>query len=126
MMDKLMNYLEQHIGNPDLKMEDMAAAVNLGRTVFYGKMRSIVGMAPVEFMRHIRMQRAEELIVNSKMGLSQVAYAVGFSDPKYFSKCFKKMVGMSPSEYRTKGGAASIDQPAKEPLKDSTPSNGKE
>lgn len=72
------------------------------------------------------MQRAEELIVNSKMGLSQVAYAVGFSDPKYFSKCFKKMVGMSPSEYRTKGGAASIDQPAKEPLKDSTPSNGKE
>lgn len=55
MMDKLMNYLEQHIGNPDLKMEDMGAAVNLGRTVFYGKMRSIVGMAPVEFMRHIRM-----------------------------------------------------------------------
>lgn len=112
MMDKLMAFLEQHISDPELKMEDMAAAVNLGRTVFYGKMRSIVGMAPVEFMRHIRMQRAEELIVKSKEGFSQIAYAVGFSDPKYFSKCFKKMVGMSPSEYRAKGGIASLDKPS--------------
>ena len=83
----------------------MAQAVNLGRTVFYGKMKSIVGMAPVEFVRHIRMQRAEELIAKSKESLSQIAYAVGFTDPKYFSKCFKKETGMSPSEYRAKAKA---------------------
>lgn len=105
MMDKLMAYLEAHIDDSELKMDDMAQAVNLGRTVFYGKMKSIVGMAPVEFVRHIRMQRAEELIVKSKESLSQIAYAVGFTDPKYFSKCFKKETGMSPSEYRAKAKA---------------------
>ena len=105
MMDKLMAYLEAHIDDSELKMDDMAQAVNLGRTVFYGKMKSIVGMAPVEFVRHIRMQRAEELIAKSKESLSQIAYAVGFTDPKYFSKCFKKETGMSPSEYRAKAKA---------------------
>lgn len=103
MMAKLMDYLEKHIDDSNLRLDDMAAAVNLGRTVFYGKMKSIVGMAPVEFVRHIRMQRAEELIVKSKESFSQIAYAVGFSDPKYFSKCFRKETGMSPSEYRAKG-----------------------
>ena len=103
MMEKLMAYLEKNIDNSDLKMEDMAATLNLGRTVFYGKLRSIVGMTPMEFARHVRMQRAEELIAKSKMTFSQVAYAVGFTDPKYFSKCFKKETGFSPSEYRKKG-----------------------
>lgn len=48
------------------------------------------------------MQRAEELIVKSKMNFSQIAFSVGFSDPKYFTKCFKKETGMTPSEYRQK------------------------
>lgn len=100
MMEKLMGYLEAHIGDADLKVEDLAATVNLGRTVFYGKMKSIVGMAPVDFVRHIRMQRAEELVTKSKLTFSQIAYSVGYSDPKYFSKCFKKETGMTPSEYR--------------------------
>lgn len=100
MMEKLMAFLEEHIDDSSLKMEDMAQAVNLGRTVFYGKMKSIVGMAPIEFVRHVRLQRAEELVAKSKENFSQIAYAVGFADPKYFSKCFKKETGMSPSEYR--------------------------
>lgn len=103
MMEKLMAFLEKNIDNSELKMEDMASFVNLGKTVFYGKMKSIVGMTPGDFLRHIRMQRAEELIVNSKQNFSQIAYAVGFTDPKYFSKCFKKETGMSPSEYRKRG-----------------------
>lgn len=100
MMEKLMNYLEEHIGDTELKVDDLAGTVNLGRTVFYGKMKSIVGMAPVDFVRHIRMQRAEELVTKSKLTFSQIAYSVGYSDPKYFSKCFKKETGMTPSEYR--------------------------
>lgn len=102
LMDKLMAFLEKHIGDSELKMDDIAQAVNLGRTAFYGKMKSIVGMPPVEFVRHIRLQRAEELITKSKDSFSQIAYAVGFTDPKYFSKCFRKETGMSPSEYRAK------------------------
>lgn len=102
MMKRLLAYLEEHINDPSLKIDDLADAVNLGRSVFYGKIKSIVGMTPVDFVRHIRMQRAEELITNSSYPFSQIAYMVGFSDPKYFSKCFKKETGMTPSEYRDK------------------------
>ena len=104
MMEKLMEFLEANISEQDLKIEDMADAVNLGRTVFYGKIKSIVGMAPFDFLRHIRMQRAEDLISRSHMNISEVAYAVGFTDPKYFTKCFKKETGMTPTEYRDQKG----------------------
>lgn len=100
MMDRLMAYMEKNIDNPDMKIDDLADAVNLGRTVFYGKLKSIVGMAPVDFVRHVRMQRAEQLVARTNEAFSQIAYMVGFSDPKYFSKCFKKSTGMTPSEYR--------------------------
>lgn len=102
MMKQLLGYLEEHISDPSMKIDDLADAVNLGRSVFYGKIKSIVGMTPVDFVRHIRMQRAEELIAKSTYPFSQIAYMVGFSDPKYFSKCFKKETGMTPSEYREK------------------------
>lgn len=102
MMKRLLSYLEKRISDSSLKIEDCADAVNLGRSVFYGKIKSIVGMSPVDFVRHIRMQRAEELIAKSSYSFSQIAYMVGFSDPKYFSKCFKKDKGMTPSEYREK------------------------
>ena len=101
MMKKLMDFMEDNISNTELKIEDLADAVNLGRSVFYGKIKSITGMTPVDFVRHIRMLRAEELITRSDYSFSQIAYMVGFSDPKYFSKCFKKETGMTPSEYRS-------------------------
>lgn len=100
MMDKLLKYIEAHLADTDLKIEDLAEAVNLGRSVFYGKVKTMVGLSPVDFLRQLRMQRAEELLAKSSMGISQVAYAVGFADPKYFSRCFKKDTGLTPSEYR--------------------------
>ena len=72
MMDKLMAFLEARISDPTLRMEDMADEVNLSRTAFYSKMRSIVGMPPVEFVRHIRLQRAELLVAKSKDSFSQI------------------------------------------------------
>lgn len=100
MMTKLLKFLESRIDDENLKIEELAEAVNLGRTVFYGKIKSLVGVSPSDFLRHIRMQRAAELIAKSKMNFSQIAFNVGFSDPKYFTKCFKKETGMTPSEYR--------------------------
>lgn len=101
MMTRLLQFLETRIEDENLKIEELADAVNLGRTVFYGKIKSLVGVSPSDFLRHIRMQRAAELIAKSKMNFSQIAFNVGFSDPKYFTKCFKKETGMTPSEYRT-------------------------
>ena len=100
MMSRLMDFIEKHIGEEDLRAEDMASAMNLGRTVFYRKLKLLVGVTPTEFLRQVRIQRAIQLITLSKKPVSEIAYSVGFSDPKYFSKCFKKETGMSPSEYR--------------------------
>lgn len=108
MMAKLLKYIESHISDESMKIEELAEAVNMGRTVFYGKIKALVGMSPSDFVRKLRMQRAEELIVKSKMNFSQIAYNVGFSDPKYFTKCFKKETGMTPSEYRQK--SAPVDE----------------
>ncbi len=110
LMETLMKYIENRIGDEDLKIEDLADAVHLGRTVFYGKIKALVGMAPSDFLRHVRMQRAEELIAKSKMNFSQIAYSVGFSDPKYFTKCFKKETGMTPSEYREKARGEALSE----------------
>lgn len=100
MMEKLVKFIEERIGDENLKIDDMANAVGMGRTVFYGKIKAIVGLAPSDFLRKLRMQRAEDLIVRSNLTFSQVSFSVGFSDPKYFTKCFKKETGMTPSEYR--------------------------
>ncbi len=103
MMNQLMQFIEQRIGDEELKVDEMAEAVNMSRTVFYGRVRSVVGMSPSDFLRSVRMQRATQLLVRSRMAVAEVAYAVGFTDPKYFSKCFKKDTGLTPSEYRARG-----------------------
>lgn len=102
MMATLMAFINDHLDEEGLKIEELADAVNLGRTVFYGKIKALVGMTPSDFLRRMRMQRAEELIVKTRMNFSEIAFKVGFSDPKYFTKCFKKEIGMTPSEYRQK------------------------
>jgi len=100
MMNQLMDYIEQHLDDENLKIEQMAQAVGLSRTVLYGKIKQLMGVSPSDFLRQVRMQRAEQLVAKSRMSISEVAYAVGFSDPKYFTKCFKKQTGLTPSEYR--------------------------
>lgn len=100
MMEKLVAFIEDNLSNPDLVVEDLAKAVCLGRTAFFNKVKSLVGMSPVEFLRHIRIRHAEELVAKSNEPFSQIAYMVGFSDSRYFGKCFKKQTGLTPSEYR--------------------------
>lgn len=100
MLDRLLAYIDENMGNPELVIEDLASAVCLGRTVFYNKVKTMTGTSPVELLRHLRIQRAEDMIAQTSEPFSQIAYAVGFSDPKYFGKCFKKQTGLTPSEYR--------------------------
>lgn len=100
MMQQVMDYLETNIGNSEMKIEDIAAHVHIGRTIFNSKVKAVVGMPPIDFVRHIRLQRAEQLVAGSTMTFSEIAYAIGFSDPKYFSKCFKKETGLTASQYR--------------------------
>ena len=86
--------------NSELTVDEFAQLLNLGRSVFYQKLKSIIGLSPVDFIREIRIKRAVQLIDSGEYNFSQVAYMTGFNDPKYFSKCFKKVIGITPSEYK--------------------------
>lgn len=99
---RMMDYFEQNMSNPLLSVEDFADALNMSRTSFYRKVKSVLGMPPVDFIRKIRIRRAVQLINAGEDSLANVAYKVGFSDPKYFSKCFKRDMGMPPVEYKQK------------------------
>lgn len=101
-MQQVMEVMEKEIDNSELTIEKFAQKLGLGRTVFYQKLKSIIGLSPVDFIREIRIKRAVQLIDSGEYNFSQVAYMTGFNDPKYFSKCFKKQVGMTPSEYKEK------------------------
>lgn len=99
-MQQVMAFMEEQMDNPDLIIDDFANKLLMSRSIFYRKLKSIVGVTPVDFIGEIRVKRAAQLIESDMYNFSQIAYMTGFSDPKYFSKCFKKHMGMTPSEYK--------------------------
>lgn len=101
-MEKVMEFMEEQMDNAELTIDEFAEKLMLSRTIFYRKLKSIIGLTPVDFIREIRIKRAVQLIDSGEYNFSQVAYMTGFNDPKYFSKCFKKVIGITPSEYKKK------------------------
>ena len=101
-MQKVMEFIEEQMDNAELTIDEFAEHLMLSRTIFYRKLKSIIGLTPVDFIREVRIKRAAQLIDSGEYNFSQVAYMTGFNDPKYFSKCFKKVVGITPSEYKEK------------------------
>ena len=99
---KAMKFILENISDPDMKIDDIAQAMGMSRSVLYGKIKNAVGMTPIDFVRHIRITKAIEMLKDTDETLSSIAFSVGFSDPKYFSKVFKKEMGIIPSEYREK------------------------
>lgn len=98
-MQNVMQVMEKQMDNSDLTIDEFARDLGMGRTVFYQKLKAIIGLSPVDFIRDMRVKRAKQLIDSGEYNVSTVAYMTGFNDPKYFSKCFKKQYGASPSEY---------------------------
>ena len=101
-MHKLIELMNANIENFDLTIEFLASEVNMSRTVFYNKLKSLTGFSPVEFVREIRLERAAEYIKLTELSFSEISYKVGIEDPRYFSRCFKQKFGATPSEYRLK------------------------
>ena len=96
-MQQVMEVMEKQMDNPEFTIDKFAQELGMGRTVFYQKLKAIIGLSPVDFIREMRIKRAKQLIDSGEYNVSTVAYMTGFNDPKYFSKCFKKQFGVSPS-----------------------------
>lgn len=99
-MRTLLLHIENNIGDPDFSVGELAEKMNISRVGLYKKLLALTAKTPSEFLRKLRLQRAAHLLETSGMTVSEVAYQVGFNNPKAFSKYFKHLFGKLPSEYR--------------------------
>jgi DNA-binding response OmpR family regulator len=97
---KLVRFMEQNMDNNELVVEDLVNEMGVSRSVFFKKLKALTGMAPIEFIRDMRMKRAAQLIERGDYTISQVAFMVGMNDARYFSRCFRSKFGLSPSQYK--------------------------
>ncbi len=98
-MKKALAAVEKNIDNPDFSVEDLSRDLFMSRVSLYKKLLSITGKTPIEFIRIMRLKRAAQLLKNGGMNISEVAYEVGFNNPKVFTKYFKEEFNMTPSQY---------------------------
>ncbi|MEI6945561.1 response regulator [Paraflavisolibacter sp. H34] len=98
-MERLMSIAEAHLGDPDFNVSGLAREIGMSKAVLYKKFFALVHMPVGEFIKSLRLKKAALLLTHDRMNISEVAWEVGFSDRKYFSKEFKKFFGKTPSEY---------------------------
>jgi signal transduction histidine kinase/DNA-binding response OmpR family regulator len=96
---KAVQIVEANIGEADFSVEKFSRELGMSRVHLYKKLLSLTGKSPIEFIRTIRLQRAAQLLEKSQLSVSEIAYQVGFNNPKYFSKYFKDEFNMLPSAY---------------------------
>ena len=92
--------VEARMDDSEVSVDDLAAEMNLSRVQLYRKVKSITGSSPVELLRTTRLKRAYQMLLTTDKSVSEVAYAVGFTAPSYFSKCFREEYGMVPGDIR--------------------------
>ncbi len=103
-VEKAVAFVELNLSNSSLSVEDLSHELGYSRGHLYQKMLKITGQTPIDFIRDIRMERASELLCKSELNVSEVAYKVGYNNPKLFSRYFKKKYHSYPSGYRAAHG----------------------
>ncbi|MDR0891515.1 MAG: response regulator [Mediterranea sp.] len=98
-LDKIHKVIEENMDDSDFNIDAIANGIGLSRSAFFKKLKSLTGLAPVDLVKEIRLNKSVELIKTTDMSVSEVAFAVGFKDSGYYSKCFKKKYNQSPREY---------------------------
>ena len=109
LVENAIKYVEQNISRTDLSVEELSAAMGMSRVPLYKKLLRITGKTPIEFIRIIRLKRAAQLLRESQLNVSEIAFQLGFSSPKYFTKYFKDEFGLTPSAYQEAKGKKQIN-----------------
>lgn len=99
---KLMEVVEENASDQTFGIKELTEKMNMSHSVIFRKIKSITGLTVVDYIRTFRLKKAAIILTKKKLPISEVSFMVGFSDPKYFSKCFQKEFGLSPTEYANK------------------------
>ena len=98
-LQRAIAQVEAHLDDEGYTVEQLSSDMCMSRMTFYRKIQSATGYTPSEFVRTIRLRRAAELLRKGGMSVTEISYATGFSSVSYFSRCFRKMFGMSPTQF---------------------------
>jgi signal transduction histidine kinase/ligand-binding sensor domain-containing protein/DNA-binding response OmpR family regulator len=98
-VQQALESIEKNMSNPDYAVDDLGRDVGMSRTQLYRKLKALTGQSANEFIRVIRLKRAAQLLEQNQLTIAEVTYEVGFTDLKYFRECFKKLFGVTPSEF---------------------------
>lgn len=102
LVEQAVAYVEQNMQRTELSVEELATELGMSRVHLYKRLKQITGKTPIEFIRVIRLKRAAQLLRESQLNISEIAYRCGFNNPKYFSRYFKEEFGVLPSVYQDK------------------------
>lgn len=101
-MSSVKEQIEKNLNNPEFNVDKLCALLNMSRTSFYNKLKTLTDQAPADYIRLIRLQHAAQLLREQQYNVTEVAEMTGFSDAKYFREVFKKHYNISPSQYAKK------------------------
>ncbi|MFD0861603.1 two-component regulator propeller domain-containing protein [Sungkyunkwania multivorans] len=99
LLKKALEIVEENISNEQFDIPHFCSELGVSRTMLFIKIKAWTDFTPNEFIQHFRMKRAAQLLEQGKINISEVSYKVGFKNPKYFSKCFQKKFGETPTQY---------------------------
>ena len=108
-LESAVAVIEEHLAEPDFDLDMFSGKLNMSKSSLYRKIKSLTQLSPVEFTKNIRLKHACQMLKNQQGNISDIAYSVGFADPKYFTSCFKAEFGMTPTEYLKKNREESGD-----------------
>lgn len=98
-LQQMIQVIERNISDADFSVVDLARELGVGRSQFFKRVQTVTGRSPLEIIREIRLQHAAQLLEKSNLSVSEIAYRVGFNNPKYFSRYFRELYQVLPSEY---------------------------
>lgn len=103
-LQQAINCVKKYVQDPNFDIVQLSSELCMSRSTLSRKLKALTGLTPLDFVRNIKLKHACTLL-NTQMCVAEVAYSIGLSSPKYFSKCFKEAFGLTPSEYQTKSSA---------------------
>lgn len=100
-MDRVMTIMEMNYGDPEFNVEQLCHQLGMSRSTVSKKLNDETGQSTTQFIRNYRLDLARRILRENvgNRNISEIAFRVGFNDPKYFTRCFTKKYGMSPSTF---------------------------
>lgn len=99
-LQNIVNEVETHLSESEFDLDKLAKELNMSKSTLYRKIKGMTGLTPFDFIRNIKMKKACQMLAEHKLIIAEIAYTLGYTNPKYFTKCFKEEMGVTPTEYQ--------------------------